>query len=111
MTMFLTYVPGFKYDLIHTYDKITGIIQPLSLLNTLFVAFLSGVTYGVSVGIAFKVGACTMGLDPVLRFYSRQKGRNLGPFLFGVSFINAALWIFVRYFVQSNFEAFGIKSN
>ena len=75
-TMVLTYVPGFDLPIVT--KEVLG-----STAQTLFISLLAGIIYGIAVGLAFKVGACTMGLDPIVRFVSRQKGKNLTPFLFG----------------------------
>lgn len=97
MTMFLTYTPGFSVEngaLEALYKDNEG--QAMVAYATL--ALLAGLLYGVGNGMIFKVGACTMGLDPVMRYFSRERDKNIGPILFGVTIINTTLWTFVRYF-------------
>lgn len=97
MTMFLTYVPGFQMENGILADK----FKDNELLGTYFymtLGILAGLIYGVGNGMVFRVGACTMGLDPVMRYFSRERDKNIGPVLFGVTILNTTLWTFVRYF-------------
>lgn len=98
ITMIMTYVPGFQHSLL---DGLDGNILYIS---TLFLSIVGGIIYGIAVGLAFKVGACTMGLDPVIRHFSREKGKNIAPLLFVVTITNSIFWIFIRYIIQASFS-------
>ncbi len=106
-TMFLTYTPGFRDVLdLHAIEGAGGYVV------FLFLALLAGVMYGVGNGLIFRVGACTMGLDPIMRYFSRERDKNIGPLLFGVTIVNTTLWTMIRYFTNppaldgGNFENF-----
>lgn len=99
LTMFFTYVPGFGIE--------NGAIERLfpgdeSLVIYMLLAILAGLLYGVGNGMVFRVGACTMGLDPVMRYFSRERDKNIGPILFGVTILNTTLWTFVRAFTADD---------
>lgn len=107
-TMILTYVPGFS-----TVSFLTSADNSESGITIMFMAIMAGLFYGISVGTIFNVGACTMGLDPIMRYLSREKNKKIGPLLFTVSITNSIVWIMVSYFIThptiegaSNWESF-----
>ncbi len=65
----------------------------------LFFAFLGGLASGFAVGTAFKVGACTLGLDPIVKHISREKNINIGPIFLSVSIVVTATFVLVRAFL------------
>lgn len=95
ITMFLTYVPGFRDVL-----KFTSLEESEEYVIFLFLALLAGIMYGVGNGLIFKAGACTMGIDPIIRYFSRERDKNIGPLLFMVTIVNTTLWTIIRYFTN-----------
>ncbi len=71
-------------------------------LQTLMYALIGGAIYGIGTGMAFKVGACTMGLDPVSKFISREKDISIAPILFAITIINTTLWTVVRWWTSGD---------
>ncbi len=70
-------------------------------LATLFFSFIGGLTSGIAVGLAFKVGACTMGLDPVVKNISRTKNLNIGPILSIIAISTTTTFIIIRGFIPN----------
>lgn len=70
-------------------------------ITILLFSFLGGLASGVSVGIAFKVGACTMGLDPVVKHISRERNINIGPILSMVAATTTTFFVVIRSFIPS----------
>ncbi len=66
------------------------------ILVILFFSVLGGVASGAAIGLAFKVGACTMGLDPVVKHVSRTRDINVAPIFAMVATINTTIFILIR---------------
>ncbi|BDU67458.1 MAG: hypothetical protein TYPL_1110 [Candidatus Tyloplasma litorale] len=93
-SMFFSNVPGFNSSIIDISNDITDAAESLIVL---MYALIGGLIYGIAIGMAFKVGACTMGLDPVAKFIAREKNMNIAPILFVFTIINTTVWIVIRY--------------
>lgn len=100
-TMLITNVlPGFSEMLFlqpgSDYLNDEGIVNIIKITLSL----IAGLMYGTANGLAFKVGACTMGLDPVAKHLSREKDMNIAPILFAITIISTTIWTFVRYWTS-----------
>ncbi len=73
----------------------------LRTLAILFFSFVGGIASGTSVGIAFKVGASTMGLDPVAKHISRERNVNIGPIISMVAATSTTIFIIIRSFIPT----------
>lgn len=101
-TMFLTFTPGFNVSLMP--DKVFfNLDASLRMIIVLFLSLIAGIIYGVGVGLTFKIGGCTMGLDPIMRHLSRDKDKNIAPYLFFFGVSNSLFWIFVLYVINASF--------
>ncbi len=106
-TAFLSLVPGFRNWTLM--ENITGDARKVAIL---FLAALGGLIYGIGVGMVYRVGACTMGFDPIARYLSREKGKNIGPVLFWFSAVTSTIFILVRFFTNDEtFDWYGSESN
>ncbi len=103
-TFFFTWTPGFNVSLI---PKDFGDSKSMMLI-ILFVSMIAGIIYGVGVGLTFRIGGCTMGLDPVIRHFSRDKDKNIAPYLFVIGMVNSMVWIFVQYIIHASYGDPGI---
>lgn len=91
-SMFFSNVPGFNQTILDINNEdVHGVI-------VFIFSIVGGVVYGISVGLAFKVGACTLGLDPIAKFISREHDVNIAPILFTFTIINTTIWTIVRFF-------------
>lgn len=85
---------------------IDGEAQPaLKGIQSFIYAVVGGAIYGIGTGLAFKVGACTMGLDPVSKYISREKDMSIAPILFAITIINTTLWTIVRFWTSGAADA------
>lgn len=82
-------------DAINSIDN-EGIRNTLLYSVTFLFAFIGGVTSGISVGLMFKVGACSMGLDPVVKYVSREKNINLAPVIMTIAAVSITLFVIIR---------------
>ncbi len=98
VSFFFANVPGFKEDLISNSFYFGR--ENLLVLTTMVFAIIGGTLQGIGVGLAFKTGSCTMGLDPVVKHISREKDISIVPLLFAITIINTTIWIFVRAFTN-----------
>ncbi len=95
-SMLFANIPGISHGLI----DITSLEdQDLRAIVILFFSFVGGVASGVAVGLAFKVGACTMGLDPVAKHISRERNINIGPVLSTIGAITTTVFVVGRGFI------------
>ncbi len=85
---------GGLIDMAHTSEEV-------KTLAILFFSFVGGIASGTSVGIAFKVGASTMGLDPVAKHISREKNINIGPIISVVAATTTTVFIILRSFIAT----------
>lgn len=103
-SMIFANVPGFNILLLDGLnmiddEQIYGIVNSLSIM---MFAILGGVTYGAGVGLAFNVGSCTMGLDPIAKYFSRERDINIVPLLFIITIINTSLWTLLRFWTSAD---------
>ncbi len=97
-SMLFANIPGISHGLI----DITSLAdQNLRAIVILFFSFVGGVASGVAVGLAFKVGACTMGLDPVAKHISRERNINIGPVLSIIGAITTTVFVVGRSFIPN----------
>lgn len=86
--------------------KADGIIDGMEKATYVGLIFISsifgGLLYGYAIGSILKLGSSSLGLDPIARYFSREKGINLTRFLFAFSFINALVWTFVIQLILGN---------
>lgn len=73
-------------------DEVEGAAKTVAIF---IYAGLGGACAGLSVGWAFKVGACTMGLDPIAKKISRDKSINVSSLLAYISIVNTTMWTIV----------------
>ena len=80
---FLTFVPGFSSVILF------GTSDQVSQAELLIIAIIGGTIYGYSVGNIFKLGSSSMGLDPIVKYVSREKQRDIKGILFWFSIGNS----------------------
>ncbi len=73
--------------------------EDLKTLAILFFSFMGGMASGLAIGLAFKVGACTLGLDPVVKHVAREKNVNIGPIFTMISVATTTTFVLVRAFI------------
>ncbi len=76
--------------------------QFLYFARILLLGLLGASFYGVLIGTAFKNGGSTAGLDPIVKYISREKGINLSRVLFYVGIMISFSFIFIRAFTNHN---------
>ncbi len=97
MNMFFTFIisniPGISSGIIdiHSIEGDDSASQVLLYTVVFIFAILGGVTSGYALGITFKVGGCTMGLDPIVKFVSRERNLNLAPIIMFIAGITMTL--------------------
>lgn len=109
-------VPGFNIQIFGTIfsdSEILGGLGGNDPAEILMIAFIGGLIYGLSGGMVFKVGACTMGLDPLAKHLSREYDTNIGPIIFVITIVNTTVWTIIRYYTNpANDELInGVASN
>ncbi len=79
--------------------------ESIRTVTVLFFSFVGGMSSGVAVGLAFKVGASTMGMDPVAKHISREKNMNIGPIMSMITATTTLTFILIRSFIPQLVEA------
>ncbi len=80
-------------------DTTDQLQRDIKVLTILFFSFVGGLASGTAVGLAFKVGACAMGLDPVAKHIGREKNINIGPILSAIAAITTTVFVTIRAFI------------
>lgn len=93
-SMIFSNVPGFKEPLF----TLEG--EGFETLLIMTSAFFAGLIYGIGTGMAFKAGACTMGLDPVAKHFSREKDISIAPILFTITLSSTTFFTLIRFFTS-----------
>ncbi|NQX83466.1 MAG: YitT family protein [Mycoplasmataceae bacterium] len=93
-SMILANVPVFS-EQIFSIDK-----NSESSIEILSLAFFGGLIYGLGTGMTFRVGSCTMGLDPVSKFFSKEKDINIAYVLFAITIISTTIFTIIRFFTN-----------
>ncbi len=73
--------------------------ESVRTVTVLFFSFIGGMSSGSAVGLAFKVGASTMGLDPVAKHISRERNMNIGPVISSITAVTTLTFILIRAFI------------
>ncbi len=107
-SMIFAWTPGLKEGLVNLSDP--SVTEAVRTISILFFSFLGGCTSGIAVGLAFKVGGCTMGLDPVAKQISRTKDMNVSSILSIMTIISTTTFTVVRGFLPSTIGADGFES-
>ncbi len=72
-------------------------------LMALIYAVIGGAIYGISSGMAFRAGACSLGLDPVAKHMSWKYDINIASVLLAITAVNVTIWTLVRGFTNPAF--------
>ncbi len=90
-SMIFAFIPGTKDGIV----ELDTLSETGKMIGTMVMASIGGILSGISVGLAFKVGACTMGLDPVAKKVSRDKDINIAVILMYIAVVNTTLWTII----------------
>ncbi len=98
VSMLFAAIPGTSSGLIdlQALADVEGAGDSLVYIVTFLFAFIGGITSGLSVGLMFKVGACSMGLDPIVKYVSREKNINLSPVIMTIAAISITIFVIIR---------------
>ncbi len=91
-SMFFANVPSIAGGIV----DMDNLDESIRMVTVLFFSFVGGMSSGVAVGLAFKVGASTMGLDPVAKHISREKNMNIGPIISMITAITTLTFVVTR---------------
>ncbi|CRX37276.1 / / hypothetical protein / 152623:153720 Reverse [Candidatus Hepatoplasma crinochetorum] len=99
----ITYIPVVnEIEIIPVIDEANPNYELLNTFRTFILAFMAGIVYGVSLGIIFTKGATSLGLDPIVRYLSREKRLNIAKVLFFISIVNSIIWLSVQSYIVAN---------
>lgn len=70
----------------------------IEMLRTILLGALGGALFGLAVGTALKNGGSTAGFDPITKYLSREKGKNISSILFTLGIVVSFLFIMIRSF-------------
>ncbi len=98
--MLFSNIPSITNGLISE-DALAAAGEVANTLTILFFSLIGGIISGISVGFAFKAGACTMGLDPVIKHITRTKDINIAPIFGLVAITTTTTFIFIRALIPS----------
>ncbi len=98
VSMIFAMIPGTAAGLVdlEALASVEGAGDSLVYIVTFLFAFIGGITSGLSVGLMFKVGACSMGLDPIVKHVSREKNINLSPVIMTIAAISITIFVIIR---------------
>ncbi len=94
-SMFFANVPALAGGLV----DMSVLDENVKTLAILFFSFVGGLASGMAVGLAFKAGACAMGLDPVAKHIGREKNINIGPILSSIAAVTTTVFVTIRAFI------------
>ncbi len=89
----------------------SGMDESVRTITVLFFSFIGGMSSGVAVGLAFKVGASTMGMDPVAKHISREKNINIGPVISSITAVTTLTFILIRAFIPREVITYAIDGS
>ncbi len=92
-SMFFNYVPGLSTaSFFHIQE-----VEDIGLKNVLIIisSFIGGVIYGWAVALVLRNNTTSLGIDPVARYLSREKGINISIIFFTFSITNSIIWIII----------------
>ncbi len=99
-SMLFNYIPGLDTA---SFFNIQETEDP-ALKNMLIIisSFIGGVIYGWAVAMVLKNNTTSLGIDPIARYLSREKGINISIIFFSFSVTNSIFWIIVLNSIAGN---------
>ncbi|BDV02561.1 MAG: membrane protein [Candidatus Hepatoplasma vulgare] len=104
-SFFFSYVPGF--DTASYFKDESGVVN-ITIAETVIMSIVGGVLYGISGGLIFSQGSTSLGIDPVTRYYGREKGYNLSQVLLIASIISSFFWIIIIQIISTDITSFSV---
>ncbi len=69
----------------------------LLMIRTILLGAFGGALFGLAVGTALSNGGSTAGFDPITKYLSREKGKNISNILFVLGIATSFTFIFIRF--------------
>jgi uncharacterized membrane-anchored protein YitT (DUF2179 family) len=92
VSLAISYIPVIKdIEIIPAIDETNPNYDILNTFRVFILAFMAGIIYGISLGVIFIKGATSLGLDPIVRYLSREKRLNIAKVLFLISIVNSII--------------------
>ncbi|BDV02847.1 YitT family protein [Candidatus Hepatoplasma crinochetorum] len=102
VSLAISYIPVIKdIEIIPAIDEANPNYDILNTFRVFILAFMAGIIYGISLGVIFIKGATSLGLDPIVRYLSREKRLNIAKVLFLISIVNSIIWLSVQPYVSN----------
>ncbi len=107
VSLFLTYTPVLSESSLFSTDEILALENKTAQMTIYIVsALIGGILYGFAIGSIFKVGATSLGFDPVARYLSREKGKNITKILFLFSMVSAIFFTTILGVIDGDINSF-----
>ncbi len=105
-SLFFSSVPGFK-DL-QFFDKaeLDAASDLIKFITYGFIGIIAGFLSGWAIGIVFKFGASSFGLDPIVKYYGRTKQLDVGTLILGIAILNAFSWTLLGGALNGDIKSF-----
>lgn len=99
-----TMVLNYAIPLEHLIEEVTSgdNFEAISMIRTILLGGLGGALFGLAVGTALSNGGSTAGFDPITKYLSREKGKNISSILFIMGISVSFIFIFIRSFTTIN---------
>lgn len=107
-TFFVTLISSFFFSYVPGFESASYFNGEITIPETVIMSIMGGVLYGISGGLIFSQGSTSLGIDPITRYYGREKGYNLSQVVLIASIISSFFWIIIIQIISTDITSFSV---